>query len=123
MEKTYCQAARATWQLIKSNGFDAIINDSLIGPTLGLGSLIGGIITGLTAGGVAYAIVKDYWILLAIFGFFIGFVMVQTLTEVINSGVATTFVCFAQEPQVLQRNNPHLYQKFVDTYNNILHWV
>lgn len=42
--KDFCDAAKSTWRLIKSKGIDAIINDSLIGNVLGLGSFMVGII-------------------------------------------------------------------------------
>lgn len=62
--KTYCEAATATWQLIKSRGIgghsahptdiqlfllfaDAIINDDLTGSVLFMGALIGAIATTL----------------------------------------------------------------------------
>jgi hypothetical protein len=38
------------------------------------------------------------------------------LGETINSGVATTFVCMAEEPMVLASSKPELYEKVVQAY-------
>jgi hypothetical protein len=45
-------------------------------------------------------------VLCAILGFFIGYTMSVIVAEVIMSGTATMFVCFAQDPAILRRNNP-----------------
>ena len=42
--KDFCDAAKSTWKLVKSKGIDALINDSLIGYVLGLGTFCVGII-------------------------------------------------------------------------------
>ena len=44
------------------------------------------------------------------------------LAEVINSGVATTFVCMAEDPSALQRTKPQLYQLVRSTYPAIAFW-
>ncbi|KAJ3395197.1 putative choline transporter, neither null mutation nor overexpression affects choline transport [Lobulomyces angularis] len=108
--KDYCSAAKATWALIQSRGVDAIINDNLVGVVLGMGSLFIGLLCG--AGGLLYyfsssipreSIVSEFTI----------------LSEVINSGVTTTFVCLAEDPGALQRTKPDLYQKVVATYPTV----
>jgi hypothetical protein len=38
--------------------------------------------------------------------------------EVVESGVCTLFVSFAMDPEALRRNDPHLHQKFLDTYGS-----
>jgi len=119
--KTFCQAAKATWELIFSHGFEAIVNDNLIDTVLWMGCLLGGIVTAVGGGLTAFVIVKDFWVLCAVVSFFIGYMMLAIISEVIMSGTATYFVCFAQDPAILRRNNEHLYHKLRETYN--LSWV
>jgi len=115
--KTYCEAARDTWALIHSHGYEAIINDNLIGNVLSMGALLGGIICALVGGLVGSQIAPDFYIGCIIIGFIIGFAMLIIVMEVIQSGVATIFVCFAMDSEALRRNDPLLHQKFVQTYN------
>lgn len=121
--KSYCKAAKDTWNLIKSHGVEAIINDNLISGVLVLGSFLGGIICAIVAAIMALSTIEDYWITCAVLGFLIGFAMVMLTMEVVESGVATIFVCFAMDPLALKRNDPHLYQKFVETYSNYVNFV
>jgi len=119
--KTFCQAASATWELIQTHGIEALVNDNIISFVLSAGCLAGGAIAAALSGGIAYVVVHDYWLLCGVLGFIIGFTMFLMPAEVIESGTATYFVCFAQDPQVLRTTNPELYQRLVTTYN--LNWV
>lgn len=38
------------------------------------------------------------------------------VTDVITSGVITTFVCLAEDPHALQRTKPELFNKIVQVY-------
>jgi hypothetical protein len=119
--KTYCEAAKATWRLVNGHGIKAIINDDLIGNVLMLACLIGGVLTAVLGGVMIYFLEHDYYIQMAIIGFIIGVVMVMMTQEVVESAVVAIFVCFAEEPKALQKNNPRLYNRFIHTYN--ISWV
>lgn len=43
--------------------------------------------------------------------FLIGSSMFSTISTVISSGVATTFVCLAEDPEALRRSKPELFEK------------
>lgn len=43
--------------------------------------------------------------------FLIGSSMFSTIATVISSGVATTFVCLAEDPEALRRSKPELFEK------------
>ena len=99
--KDFVSAAKATWQLVKSHGIDAIINDNLVGNVLSIGGLLIGLITAF----VGYIYVQlsptipndtSNFIIIALVAFFIGFSEFSILANVIDSGVTTTFVCLAE---------------------------
>jgi hypothetical protein len=117
--KTYCQAARATFELIKTHGVEAIVNDSLVSTVLSIGCIAGGIV-GAAAGGVGGLLFigqgDNEWIVLLVLGFCVGFVFVAIAMEVIESGVATFLVCFATDKHALNRTEPELYQKLTTSY-------
>ncbi|KAJ3269818.1 putative choline transporter, neither null mutation nor overexpression affects choline transport [Terramyces sp. JEL0728] len=123
--KDYCTAAKDTWELAKSRGIDAVINDNLIGNVLGIGCLIIGVITGAIA--LAYVklspTVDDVWpnfLIMGLIGFFIGIVEFSVLSGVIDSGVTTTFVCLAEDPQALFNTKPELFNKVREVYPQVL---
>ena len=122
--KPYLTAARDTWTLIKTRGVDAIINDNLIGNVL----LMGGLLIGAAVSGISYgffaasSIPKNdfsYPLVICILGFVIGLAEFTILSEVIESGTATTFVCLAEEPGVLLRTKPQLFAKIQQTYPSL----
>jgi len=121
--KSYCKAAKDTWNLIQSHGVEAIINDNLISGVLTMGAVLGGVVCAAVSAIIALETVRQYWITCAVLGFAIGFAMTMTAMEVVESGVATIFVCFAMDPLALKRNDPVLYNKFQETYSNYLHFV
>jgi len=116
--KTYCTAARDTWQLIKSHGVEAIINDDLISGVLTMGAILGGLTCGIFGGVLGWFVLPHYWISTAVAGGLIGFTFVLLTMEVIDSGVSTIFVSFAMDPEALRRNDPELYEKFRERYAN-----
>jgi len=121
--KSFVEAAKATWQLIKYAGLEAIANDNLIDGVLWMGVLFNALITGLAGLLIAKIPIFDYSdvsYILFIVGFVIGFIMMILAMQVIDSGVACTFVCFAEDREVLHRTNPELYQRLVETYH--LQW-
>ncbi|KAJ3326198.1 putative choline transporter, neither null mutation nor overexpression affects choline transport [Boothiomyces sp. JEL0866] len=123
--KDYCTAAKDTWELAKSRGIDAVINDNLIGNVLGMGCLFIGVITAAIA--VLYvklspAIPNETgaFLIMGVAGLFIGVVEFSVLSGVIDSGVTTTFVCLAEDPQALLNTKPDLFNKIREVYPQVL---
>lgn len=113
----FSQAGKAVFELFHQRGFDAIINDDLIGNVLGFAALAVGLICaglGVLAVNV-FEIVKfsNADVYLAIMGFVVGVSIAVTPLSVIDSSVATIFVCFAEDPAAFQQSHPDLYQPLV----------
>ncbi|KAG0089276.1 putative choline transporter, neither null mutation nor overexpression affects choline transport [Podila epicladia] len=126
--KPFVQAAHDTWTLIKDRGIDAIVNDSLVGNVLGMGSLSVALASGLY-GYLFLAVVQpafydkdDEPIVYAIVIFLeiiLGVVMMSVPNNVLDSGVTTTFVALAEDPETLYRTKPDLYRAIVEQYPDI----
>ena len=120
--KSYCRAAKDTWHMLKHRGIDAIINDDLVGTVLIIGAILIGLICAVIAGVWSWVVFKDdsnetlLIVLCTVAAFFVGVVMSAVVTEVVESGVATTFVVFGEEPVVMQRVQPELYAKIYEVY-------
>ncbi|KYR00753.1 hypothetical protein DLAC_02796 [Tieghemostelium lacteum] len=115
--KSYIQSAKDTWELIKSHGIEAVINDSLISGILNCGILIGGVVVGLIIGFISHHFVPVYYIQITIVSVLIAITTIYIMMELIQSSVVTLFVCFVMEPEVLSRNSPDLYQKLTVSYH------
>lgn len=95
--------------MIQDRGVEAMINDNLIGNVLFMGSLLVGILSSLL--GYLYLLVSkpayntsgDMTPIIMLICFIIGMSMFSTIATVISSGVTTTFVCLAEDPEALRR--------------------
>lgn len=118
--KDFCTAGKDTWELIKSRGIDAIINDDLIANVLNLGGVAIGLLTAL--GGYLFVHfssmpnANEYYVAVCLVSFFVGIAEFSILSVVIDSGVATTFVCLAEDPLALEQKQPDLYQQIQRSY-------
>merc|ERR1712113_1234468 len=92
----YIEAAKATWALIKSGqAFQAVINDCLVDRALTVSILIGAFNTGV----VCWLLAADA-VVGAICGI-ISLVILAAMMRVVDSAVATIFVCFCESPDAL----------------------
>eukprot|EP00004_Rigifila_ramosa_P012458 TRINITY_DN2697_c0_g1_i3.p1 TRINITY_DN2697_c0_g1~~TRINITY_DN2697_c0_g1_i3.p1 ORF type:complete len:332 (-),score=95.02 TRINITY_DN2697_c0_g1_i3:53-1048(-) len=115
--KAYMQAAKDTWALVQSRGIDAIINDNLIENVLSFGVfLCAATVAAVAAVWGSAALPTSPFFTVIILAFLIAWVIMIVSMEVVNSGVATLFVCYAEDPAALQASNPELFRLFVSTY-------
>ena len=111
--KEYWESCKATFQLFKSKGFDAIINDDLTG----LPFIVGGIMGLILFIGVPIIIDSKSIIsiiIVAVFGIFLYFGTVQ----VVRSYIKTLFVCWCMDPQGLYENRPQTFNALVAAAND-----
>ncbi|KAF9168054.1 putative choline transporter, neither null mutation nor overexpression affects choline transport [Actinomortierella ambigua] len=124
--KPFIVAAKDTWELIKDRGVDAIVNDSLVGNVLGMGALLVAILSGLY-GYLFLKIVRPSFaegdematVVVVLVEMVLGAVMISIPNNVLDSGVTTTFVALAEDPEALHRTKPELYQAFVEEYPQV----
>ncbi|ETN04721.1 hypothetical protein PPTG_14520 [Phytophthora nicotianae INRA-310] len=119
----FTQAGKAVFELFKQRGFDAIINDDLIGNVLGFAALGVGLICAgagaLIAETTDAVSFQNSTATLAILGLVVGIGVAVTPLAVIDSSVATIFVCFAEDPAAFQRSHPELYAPLVQEWHNL----
>jgi len=121
--KSFWQAARDTFDMFQETGLQVIVNDNIIGTVLAMGCWVGGFLTGVAGGVLGWVYLPEDWIFLAVVGLVVGFTMVAMTLQVVESGVSTIFVCFAEDPAALARNDAYLFNLFMSTYREHLHHV
>lgn len=104
-------AGREVFNLFEGLGWTAIVNDDLIEHVLGFGCFATAAIVGLIGYGYGEAadLDDDYSTILAVAGVFVGYSMCSLLLGLIDSAVATIFVCFAENPSAFEATNPLLH--------------
>jgi hypothetical protein len=119
----FTQAGKAVIELFHTRGFDAIINDDLIGnvlsfAALGVGLICAGIggIVGETTNIFEF---ENSTLFLAVLGFLVGIGVSITPLAVIDSSVATIFVCFAEDPAAFMQSHPDLYNPLITEWHNL----
>jgi len=106
----YVQSAKNSWSLLKTKGFEALINDDLTGFVILCGALIGGIICaiiGNVMGRIASVQAQTY----GLFGFMVGFYLVLTVLQTVTSCVKTLFVAYAEDPHAMSVNHATEYNR------------
>lgn len=102
-------SAKRTWSMIQDRGVEALINDNLIGNVLFMGTLLVGVLSSLLGylylliAKPAYNATGNMTPIVMLICFIIGMSMFSTISTVISSGVITTFVCLAEDPDALRR--------------------
>lgn len=123
--KNFTNAAKDTWTLIKDRGIEALINDCLIGNVLQMGSFLCAAVVALVAWlyititKPEYNSAGSYTVPIIIAAFVIAMSMFTVLLKCIDSGAATTFVCLAEDPGAMERNNPQLFAMIRETYPQV----
>jgi len=85
--------------------------------------LFGALLTGAAGAGIGTLFLlfgSNTPIVFFFIGLLIGALFMSLSLQVVDSGVACTFVCFAEDKEVLRHNNPVLWQRLMETYN--LNW-
>lgn len=107
----FMAAGKKTWDLFKSAGFDAIINDDLSGLALGLGIFFGVILSGFVGLALAY-LFEDCKtnatciLVTVILCMFCSFFLVNISMACVASCVTTTFVLWAEDPAAINAARP-----------------
>jgi len=112
--KSFIPAAKEAWGLMRSRGFDAVINDSLIGGVLAFAQIVCGLLTGIVTALIANYSFETDWRAYAGLGFVIGVMLMTVVCEVVEAAVITLFICLADDPVTLQRTKPNEYNKLMD---------
>ncbi|KAK3848727.1 MAG: plasma-membrane choline transporter-domain-containing protein [Linnemannia gamsii] len=127
--KAYIPAARDTWTILKDRGIVQIINDNLIGNVWAMGAILSGVLSGLASylymrfANPAFNTNGEFTYVIVVMAFVLGMQMLFTVGTVIDSGVATTFVCLAEDPAALARTKPELFERIRATWPAVVQGV
>lgn len=127
--QSYCEGAKNTFRILRDRGVEQIINDSIIGSVLGVGSLLIGVLCALVGFGFvhtqnpAFNSSGNFTIPVIIAAFVVGISLFYVVADVISSGVSTIFVGLAEDPNAMATKDPRLWQMIVQTYPGVIQGV
>ncbi|PVU96382.1 hypothetical protein BB561_001216 [Smittium simulii] len=124
--KPFSIAAIDTWSLLKKKQILIIINDSLVNSTISVAAFG----TGILCAAISFTIsiissdfvsINFLKILSTLaMGLVFGSYTFNNFTKIFDSGVATTFVCLASDPDIIKKSEPELYEYMREKYPEIL---
>jgi hypothetical protein len=136
--KDFKTAAKDTLQLVRSKGLDGLVNQNLTRQAVGLGTLVGMVLSGAIVAIVSYApllgsplsraglsedvktVYQSAYTIVIVISAILGALFAGMISTTINSGVTTLFVCWAEQPAELLDSNPELHRKFDELTNTYL---
>eukprot|EP00928_Gymnodinium_smaydae_P080377 TRINITY_DN64088_c0_g1_i1.p1 TRINITY_DN64088_c0_g1~~TRINITY_DN64088_c0_g1_i1.p1 ORF type:complete len:754 (+),score=98.33 TRINITY_DN64088_c0_g1_i1:123-2264(+) len=121
----FWEAAKATYALATISNLVYVVSQMLVTWVVGMGAILcalsGAVIAGLA--GYYTCGIPGFCVYLGMMGGFFGclsgLMTGGSALGVMNSGAVTILMCWAEKPDVLQKINPVIYQKFMRTTNMI----
>jgi hypothetical protein len=120
---SFARGGRDAWDLFKSRGWTAVINDDLTGDALRIAAFMVAAAGAVVGAGVTYVamptspIRKDTAAVAAALCFVVSYGMATVMVGVLGSAVRTVFVCFAMNPGALSQTHPGHLQRLVAAWN------
>ncbi|KAL2651914.1 hypothetical protein R1flu_020042 [Riccia fluitans] len=109
--KPLVRASKDTWDMLGVQNVDCLINDDLVCSIMLISCSVGGSLSAVVGGAWTFVVHKSLTISIAIISFVIGFSFTYLTLAVYESGVATYYVMFAEDPASLQRHDGPLFEK------------
>ncbi|GMJ05701.1 hypothetical protein like AT1G25500 [Hibiscus trionum] len=118
--KGFNRSARDAWELFQSTGVEALVAYDCSGAVLLMGTILGGLITGTCAGVWTWITWKDRVIMVGSTAMLMGMVLVGLAMVVVESAVTSIYICYAEDPSLIRRWDPHFFNQMSETLHQRL---
>jgi len=114
----FIAAGRATNALFKRRGWSSIISDTLCSTALGFGSVVIALALGIAAALVAHFAFAAGTLTgpLALAALLSAYLMSSCLVAVLDAGVLTVIVCFAEDPRPCAEHHPEAFAELITAW-------
>lgn len=102
----FVSSAKQTWDLFRSRGLDAIINDDLSGMVLQMGSLAAAVLCGALAMLWAAGLGWSAWWAAGLAAALSAFLVASIVMTTVDSAVSAVFLVWALDPREFQARHP-----------------
>lgn len=109
--KPFLRASKDTFDMLRAQEVDLLVHDDLTSTIIFMACGIGGSLSALVGGIYTFVAHKSLTIIITIISYVIGALLTYITMAVLESGVATYYVCFAEDPDSLQRYDGPFYER------------
>ncbi|KAM1170254.1 hypothetical protein ACFX2G_021153 [Malus domestica] len=101
--KGFNHSARDAWELFQSTGVEALVAYDCSGAVLLMGTVLGGLITGTSAGIWTWIKYRDRVVMVGSTAMLMGMVLVGIAMVVVEGAVTSIYICYAEDPLLIHR--------------------
>lgn len=120
--QSFNRSARDAWELFQSTGIEALIAYDCSGAVLLMSTILGGLITGTCTGVWTYFTQRDKAIMVGSTSMLIGMVLVGLTVVVVESAVTSIYICYAEDPLLIQRWDPEFFEQMSEALHQRLQY-
>ncbi|XP_078429580.1 plasma-membrane choline transporter family protein [Wolffia australiana] len=120
--KGFNQSARDAWELFQSTGIETLIAYDCSGAVLLMGAILAGLISGTCSAAWAWIRNKDALVMIGVTSALMGMILVGLAVVVVESAVTSIYVCFAEDPSLIHRWDPHFFDQLSETLHQRLQY-
>ncbi|XP_019429129.1 PREDICTED: CTL-like protein DDB_G0274487 [Lupinus angustifolius] len=118
--KSFNHSARDAWELFQSTGVEALVAYDCSGAVLLMGTVFGGLITGTCSGVWAWIKWRDRALMIGSTSMLMGMVLVGLAMVVVESAVTSIYICYAEDPLLIQRWDAEFFNQMSETLHQRL---
>lgn len=118
--KNFNKSARDAWELFQSTGVEALVAYDCSGSVLLMGALLGGLLSGTCAGVWTRIKYPDRVIMVGSTAMLMGMILVGVAMVVVESAVTSIYICFAEDPLLIQRWDSDFFDQMSETLHQRL---
>ncbi|XP_071735653.1 uncharacterized protein [Rutidosis leptorrhynchoides] len=120
--KNFNNSARDAWELFQSTGVETLVAYDCSGAVLLMGTLLGGLITGTCAVVLTEIARSDRDIMIGSTAILMGMVLVGLAMVVVESAVTSIYICYAEDPLLIQRWDPEFFTQMSEMLHQRLQY-
>jgi len=119
---SFNHSARDAWELLQSTGVEALVAYDCSGSVLLMAIIIGGLITGTSVGVYTWFRWRDRLMMVATTSMLMGMVLVSLALVIVESAVTSIYICFAEDPLMIQRWDAEFYDQMSEVFHQRLQY-
>jgi len=120
--QSFNRSARDAWELFQSTGIEALVAYDCSGAILLMSTILGGLITGTCAGVWTYFKQSDKAIMVGSTSMLMGMILVGLTVVVLESAVTSIYICYAEDPLLIQRWDPEFFEQLSEALHERLQY-
>ncbi|KAJ4794189.1 Plasma-membrane choline transporter family protein [Rhynchospora pubera] len=120
--KSFNRSARDAWELFQSTGIEALVAYDCSGAVLLMSVILGGLIAGTGTGVWVWFKRSDKVIMVSTTAMLVGMILVGLAVVVVESAVTSIYICFAEDPTLIERWDPEFFSQLSEALHQRLQY-